>query len=241
MIMTETEEKTNKHFIRLNPDAEVRRGCLKYFLAAAILLCGVYLSELFHLLENLFLAHSFYGNFSKIVFAVSSSLYMLAFFVLFHFVLKKKTGITPFEKHETKLSYKRIAVLYVMTVVPVLAVGMALNFQFKIVFELGEKVTGVTVASNLCMYVNAAMKLFCAIYFIFLAETGFRKLFVGGKYVPYGGISLLLTFGLIELFVTASAFSWLYLFLCLYYGLIWMVSGQRFWLTYCLAVILYVL
>lgn len=58
-----------------------------------------------------------------------------------------------------------------MTVVPVLAVGMALNFQFKIVFELGEKVTGVSVASNLCMYVNAAMKLFCAIYFIFLAET----------------------------------------------------------------------
>ena len=50
--MTETEGKTSKNFIRLNTDAEERRGCLKFFLAAAILLCGMYLSELFHLLEK---------------------------------------------------------------------------------------------------------------------------------------------------------------------------------------------
>lgn len=65
MIMTETEEKTKKHFIRINPDAEERRGCLKYFLAAAILLCGVYLSELFHLLENLFWLIRFTAIFPK--------------------------------------------------------------------------------------------------------------------------------------------------------------------------------
>lgn len=239
--MTETEGKTSKNFIRLNPDAEERRGCLKFFLAAAILLCGMYLSELFHLLEKPLFSLLFYGSVEKILFAACATVYLLLFFVFFHKVFYKKTGITPFIKREEKLGLRRTAILYAMTVVPILAVGIALNFQFKIVLELGEKVTGLTLASNLCMYAYAAVKLLLAVYFIFLTETGFRKLFVGGKYIPYGGISLLLTFGIIEFFVTASAFSWLYLALCVYYGIIWLVAGQRFGLTYCLAIILYVL
>lgn len=238
--MIETEEKTKKPFIGINPDREERKSALPCFLAAAVLMCGMYLTELFHLLEKPLFSLFFYGTANDIFFAGCSVVYMLVFFFFFHRFVSKRLG-SPFKKHEDKIGLKRSVALYLMTLLPVLIVGAALNFQFKLVFELGERFSGVTLMCKMAMYVFSAVKLLFAVYFIFLAEQGFRRIFTGGKIIPFGGLALTAVFGVIEFFLSSSALNWLYLILCLYYGIIWLVSGERFAVTYSLSVILFIL
>ncbi len=224
----------------LNPDKSERVDSCRYFIAAAVLLCGLYLSELIHLLEQPLFSRVYYGNLNSIFFAGFSALYLGVFFIFFHKSARNVLGETPFKKKDAPMGIKRNAILYAMTVIPVVVTAMILGFEFKIVYELGENVSGMVLYSNVAMYANKAVKLLYSTYLIYLFEKGARKLFNGNAYIPFGGIMLLLTFGIVELLISVSEFRWLYFGYTVYFGLIYRVSEERFVPTYLLSLILFV-
>ena len=66
-------------------------------------------------------------------------------------------------------------------------------------------------------------------------------LFTARPPIPIGGAAALLTFGVCELIFTGSAFGALYALLFLYDGILYLISGRRFGVTFSLALILYIL
>ena len=229
-----------RSFLRLNDDILKRKESIAYFLASVILLAGVYLSELFHLLEKPLFSLVYNGNLNQMFFAVTSLLYIVGFLVAFHFTARKYIE-SPFCRTKGKIDLKRTIALYLMTLLPIIVVAIVLKFKFKIVYGLGEKITLMTLVGNATMYAQAIAKLFAITYFIYLIQRGCHLLFTANGHIPFGGIMALITFGIIEFFVNTTALSLIQLLLCLYYGVIWLVSEERFGITFMLSILLYVL
>lgn len=238
------EEKKKLLHIEREPDAAVRRESIRYFLFALALVGCVYLTELLHLLEKPLFSLIYYGYVTEIVYSLTAAAFLTVLLVVYHRVARIYLGTRLIER-EKRVSdgtdLRRRIALYIMIILPVILTGIFLGFQFKIVYELGEKVNMYTLFGNLSGYALVAAKLFAYLYFIMLVQTGFERLFKGVERLPLGGVACMLVFGLIEVFVSPSMFSWLYFAQCLYYGIIYLVSDRRFFITYALMIILYVL
>lgn len=239
--MTKTMQNKNSRRFRISSDPAMRRLALRFFAAAGLLTLGVYVSELFHLLEKPLFSRVYYGNLNTTFFALTAAVYIFLFVLLLHRCIKKRLKVSPFEKHPARMSLSRKALLYCLTVFPILLTAAFLGFHFKLIYELGERITGMTLLGNAVSYLFAGAKLFGAIYLIFLIERGCDALFVSRPPLPIGGAVALLTFGICELIFTSSAFSLLYALLFLYDGILYLISGRRFGVTYSLALLLYVL
>lgn len=240
--MSTTKLKSERTYrFQINPDDSVRRRSLRYFFAAGVLLLGVYLSELFRLLKKPLFSMVYYGNLNTTFFALSAAAYVFLFVFVFHRQIKKRLHVSPFQKKPKPLSLSRKGILYLLTVLPILLTAAMLNFRFKLIYELGERITGMSLLGNAVSYFLAAAKLFSAVYLIFLVEQGCDILFSSRPPVPFGGAAALLTFGVLELVFTGSTFGWLYALLFLYDGILYLISGRRFGVTFSLALILYIL
>ena len=213
----------------------------KCLAAAFVLPVGMYLSEFSVFLEEPLFEKIYYGNLNTMFYHIACAAFIFAFVAVFHKLIKKHTGFTPFGAIEGKLGLKRKAILYAMTVLPVFITGAALDFRFKLVYGLGERVTGMTLLGNGVGYIHAAAKLMCALYFIALIEQAFEAIYHSVRPVPVGGILAAATFGVAEMIFAPSAFSLLYLFLIGYFGVVYLVSEKRFGITYALALIMYIL
>lgn len=218
-----------------------KRSSWWYILSALILFAGVYLSELIYFVEDLLFSWIYYGNLNAMFVAVVSAAYIFVFISVFHKQLKRRFGESPFANCKQKMRTGQKAILYFMTVMPILIVAVSLGTQFKLVYELGERVAAMTMLGNLARYVNAAAKLFCAVYLIWLVESACDHLPSRIQWIPFGGLGAMLSFGLMEILVTPSEFSLLYFFLHLYIGVIYRMSDRRFGVTYGIAVVLYIL
>ena len=218
-----------------------RHEASKCLAAAFILPVGMYLSELSVFLEEPVFTRIFYGNLNTMFYHIACALFVFAFIWAFHRLKGRFTAFSPFEKVEGKLSTKRKLILYLMTVIPVFITGASLGFRFKLVYELGERVTGMTLLGNGVGYVHVAAKLLCVLYFIALIEAAFEGIYHSVRPIPVGGILALCTFGVGEMIFNPSMFSLLYLFLIGYFGVVYIVSEKRFGVTYALALIMYIL
>jgi len=208
------------------------------FFWALALVAGAYLSELVHLLEKPLFKLVYHGNLNEMFFGVIGAGVIFGVILTLHKIIAERTGINVVQKNPTPVSLGRRAILYFMTVIPVLIVALALGREFKIVQELGDRISKMAMIGNAAGYVLAAAKICAAIYVIFLVDGSVGKT----KYpIPYGGLFAMLTFGVVELFVTPSAFSLLYFFLFLYFGILAKVTQYRFGVTYVLALVLYIL
>ena len=217
---------------------ELGKRCLA---VAFVLPVGMYLSEFSVFLEEPLFEKIYYGNLNTMFYHIACAIYIFAFVAFFHRAVKLAAGFTPFEKKPGKLSLKRKAILYAMTLFPVFITSAALDFRFKLVYGLGERVTGMTLLGNGVGYVHAAAKLLCALYFIALVEQAFEAIYHSVRPIPVGGILAAATFGVAEMIFAPSAFSLLHLFLIGYFGVVYLVSEKRFGITYALALIMYIL
>ena len=210
-------------------------------MAAFLLPVFMYLSELSVFLEEPLFSAIYYGNLNTMFYHVACAAFILAFFALYHRGMKKKAAFTPFVKVREPLTVKSKLLLYFMTIIPVFITSAALDFRFKLVYGLGERVTAMTLLGNGVGYIHTAAKLLCVIYFVALVEAAFEAMFHSVRPVPVGGILAAATFGIGEMVFAPSAFSLLQLFLIGYFGVVYILSQKRFGVTYALALIMYIL
>ncbi|MBO5973303.1 MAG: hypothetical protein J6Q16_01235 [Clostridia bacterium] len=213
----------------------------KCLMAAFILPVGMYLSELTAFLEEPVFNYIYYGNLNTMFYHLACTLFILGFFALFHSRIKNLANFTPFAPIGGALPVRRKILLYFMTLIPVFITSAALDFRFKLVYGLGEKVTAMTLLGNGVGYIHTAAKLLCVMYFIVLVEEAFEAIFHSVRPIPVGGILAALTFGIGELMFAPSAFTLLYLFLIGYFGVVYILSEKRFVISYVLALIMYIL
>ncbi|MBE6037337.1 MAG: hypothetical protein E7223_06995 [Clostridiales bacterium] len=225
----------------------------QYFAAAGILFAGVYLSQLFWLLDEPLFSKVYYGNVDILLFNICAAVYTLGFLALFHWRFLRHTGINFLPLKYTPVGPKRKLFLYFMTAIPVIVTGLALGGELKLVRGLGQNLTRMSLAGNATGYVYTAAKLFAAIYFILLVEAGVSKLLercaaknerllpFARLPIPYGGLAAMVTFGLLEYLLAPSGLALLQLFLFLYAGIITLVANKQIWTAFPVSLIVFIL
>ncbi len=226
---------------------EEKRLAAKYLVFAAITLAGIYIAQLFHLLDPLF-DRIYYGNLTMVFFYACNAIFWVPFIIVLCRQAVKYTGYHPIRRTKKELTLKRSLIIYACTIVPIFIVSAALGFNIKIVYELGKRVTGMQLLSNAIMYVHGGVKLILAIIFLeFVQEAA--DLLYKGKYhrrIPWGGFALALIYGFAEVIVSYasggfSMFAWLYIAFDLLYGVIYLLSERNFPVTYFVSLIIYIL
>lgn len=254
-VFTETPDfaEHNTGNIQENGEQNARsekKTALLYLLFALAALASIYVVQLFRFTAPLF-ANVHQGDFTTIFYyGLNVAFWIPAIALLSHFI-KKTTGYRVFHRGTSELSLRRSLVIYAMVAVPIFIVSAVLGFELKVVFELGTKLNTVQVATNGVMYAHGAVKLLLAVMIIELVQEAFGKLvklkFKYAEYIPWGGIVLALTFGLLEVLVThhtpfiPDTFSWLYFGFDLLYGIIYVAAKKNTFVTYFTSLILFIL
>lgn len=219
---------------------KVHTRARRCFLWAGLLVALCYLSAVFHLLEGPLFSLVYYGNLNLLFYNVVSAGYILLVVLCLRKRITAATGVKLCVPAAQPLSLRRRAAVYVMTVVPILLVAIFLGRQFKIVYMLGTRVSGMTALGNGAGYVLAAAKLFAATAVVFLVQSGMEEVLGKKTWIPFGGLAAMLTFGVLDWIIAPSLLSPVYLILYGYMGVLALVTRGRFFVTWILALVLYI-
>lgn len=215
---------------------------IKYFILAGIILLCMYSNVMADLFIPIF-DDIYYGNLVKMFVAVTSAIIWGIEVGIIVFACKK-LGIELFtskeQKHKEMYNWQ-VILLFILAILPMLIISACINWKVKIVYALGVKVTTVGLACNVCEILAYAVRMVLMIMFIASVQKGFEMIFKTKYIIPYGAILAFLTFGLIDFFVLGIDLRAFYLVVSLLYGIIYLVSGKRFAVTYVLCYLIYLL
>lgn len=221
------------------------KSSLKYYLLAAICIVCVYSCKLSELFIPLF-DNFYYGNLVTICINISNLIIWLIEFLIMFFVCQKlKIQIFSKEK-KPELKLSRLIILFILTIIPMFAVSIYLNFTVKVVYDFGFKVTILGFwdnATRLISWIARIIFMLLFIHFIHIAvekNIKFDKQFLN-KYFPWGGIFSILIFGIIDFFFFSTNLIWFYLFLTFYYDIIYMTSDRKFLSSYVICYLIWLL
>lgn len=236
------------------------KASIKYWILAGVAILCIYSSQLSKLFEPIF-DNVYYGNLVKLFTSISNSIIWAIEFVIIFFVCKK-LNIDLFKKDKTKdkkeagdtpkepkgnltdeLTNWQVCVLFIATILPMFIISIYLNFQLKLVYSLGIRVTSVGLACNVAEILSMLLKVLFMILIIRCVQEAveINVKFDKKVYIPWGGIFLFLTVGLIDLLffpVDLKAFYWVCTF---WYGVIYLLANKKFSTTYILSYLIWLL
>lgn len=215
---------------------------IKYFIVAGIILLCLYSSGIADLFKPIF-DDIYYGNLVKVFTSVSSAIIWGLEIWAIVFVCKKLdiNLFTPKQAKGKQLQTWQVMLLFVMTILPMIVISGSIGWKIKIVHTLGERITLMGLLGNASEMLAYAVRMVLMIMFISSIQQGLEMI-VKTKYViPFGGIVALLTFGLIDFFVLAVDLRAFYLIVSLWYGVVYLVSGRKFAITWILCYLIYLL
>lgn len=215
---------------------------IKYFIAAGIILLCLYSNVIADLFIPIF-DNIYYGNLVDMFVAIISAI-IWGLEILAIVLVCKKIGIelfTPKENKGKELKLWKVIVLFALTVLPMLIISACLSWKVKIVYALGERVTTVGLACNVCEILAYAVRMVLMLMFISCVQKGFELLFKTNYIIPFGAIIALITFGLIDFFVLAMDLRVFYLLVSFLYGVIYLIANKKFNITWILCYLIYLL
>ncbi len=209
-----------------------------FFLCLLFIYSG-YLSNLF---VSLF-QRVYYGQLVELFKFVFSSILWTIELVLLCLFARRKLNLHLIHPKEEKKPYTlfRILLLYAITLFPILLISCILGWKLKIEYDFGERITNAHLIKQLCSYGALAIKMIFIVIMIREGQTAFEKIWITKYQIPWGGILLMLTYGVIELIIDFQMFSWFYLFFCFIYGVLYLMSQKKFSVTYVLSYLIYLL
>lgn len=212
---------------------------IKYFCLAFGILIGLYLSKISDLFIPLF-DNVYYGNLVVMFVAVSNMIIWGIEIGLLIF-LCKKFNMQLFSKEKKELPLKNVIILFVLTLVPMLIMSACVGWKVKIVYDLGVKVTAMTLLCNACQMLSYAVRMVLIIMFIASVQKGFEMIFKTKYVIPYGAIVAILTFGLIDFFVLGLEFRVFYLIVSFLYGIIFLIAKRKLGVSWVLCYLIHLL
>ena len=218
------------------------KKCIKYFVMACVILACLYSNAVAKVFEPIF-DNIYYGNLVDMFTAIISAVIWGIEIGIIIFVCKK-IDVKIFALQENKgkeLKLWKVIVLFAITVLPMLIISACLSWKVKIVYALGERVTTVGLACNVCEILAYAVRMILMVMFIACIQQGFEILFKTKYIIPYGAIFALITFGLIDFFVLAMDLRAFYLIVSFLYGVIYIIADKKFATTWILCYLIYLL
>ncbi|MFI3329738.1 MAG: hypothetical protein R3Y05_04555 [bacterium] len=213
---------------------------LKYIyitLSLFFLLISTNLVRVFHFLYNAIN----YGLFNEI-FRLSLSFFYLVIGLL---IVVKIFKIKLPQKKEL-LSIKRVLILYAVALVPIVIMSAALGWEVKIFFDIQDNSTGGSIIEHFINIAVCIPKLFIVTLIIHYSQLFFEKSITFNKenlikFIPFGGIIALLTFGLFELIFGVHHFNIFYLLINIYFGFIYLLTNKSVPKSYIIILLIYLL
>lgn len=198
--------------------------------AATILIC-TYATLLIDLIAK---SVSVFGEYEVLFFSIVKCLFYAAFIIAYFCLYKKVTDFTPFTKTQGTMSIKQLLSVYAITLIAIFAVSFSINFNLNITYMLGLY-TAITEVTNLTSTLIAyALRMFLSFIAMAYFQEAFEILFKNKslKYVPFGSIIIFLTSGVVEFILGIQPVNLILWFCNLAYGVIYLVSGKRFWVSF---------
>ena len=122
-----------------------------------------------------------------------------------------------------------------------LIISASIGWKVKIVHVLGERVTLMGLLGNASEMLAYAVRMVLIVMFIASVQKGCDLIFKTKYTIPFGGIVALCTFGLIDFFALGVDLRAFYLLVSLLYGVIYLVAGKKFAVTWVLCYLIYLL
>ncbi len=162
---------------------------------------------------------------------------LIVTFKIFKFEKKEKKGLLP---------VKRVLILYLMTLIPILIISASFGWEVKIFFDIPDNSTGTSIINhfvNILLYLPKLMIVTLIIHFsqyLFEESVTFNKENIK-RFIPFGGFVALLTFGLYELITGAHDLNILYLLFNIYFGFIYLATDKSIIKSFCLITLIFLL
>ena len=205
---------------------------LTFILAAVVVLAAAYFPVLFDLLKST-LSPAF-----NVYAPVVISVFKIIVYGVLIFLLKKYagrlTGYDPFKKQTEKISFSSLMICYAFSLGMIFFICLSLDFNAQFTFIIGAStsVAGVIdLALGCALYI---LRFFFAMTAIVYFDEAFGAIFnIKDKFVfSLGSVAVMLTFGIIEYFAGFIPMSFLNLPFIIFYGMIYRLTGKRFFPAY---------
>lgn len=221
---------------------ELKKEYLKYLYATLALFFLLLTKNVVVIFEFLY-GIANYGLFNEVFKNALSCAYVIIGIILILFIFKPKF----YKENEMKnLPIKRIFILYALTLTPIVLISWKLGWELKVLYDFGKNLTGGAMYAQIAYLAYTVPKMLAVtliIHFshIFLENSIVLKNDNMKKYIPFGGIILLFTFGLFELIFNYHELSLVYFFFSIYFGIIYLLTDKSIVKSYFLILILYLL
>lgn len=233
------DEKNECNKIGFRKDKEA----ITYLLLAGLCLICIYTSKLSNLFLPIF-SKVYYGNLNGMFLAVASILIWVFELVAINYLAKNIFKIKLFSKSnkETKSpNLLNILLIFLLAFIPIMIISYQLGWNLKIVDDFGKKIESIKVTSVISQYAMYLVKILWTTIIIRLVQEAMERIVVTKYKIPWGGIVLMLTFGIIELFFINEKFKLMYFAFNFIFGLFYLLSNKRFSTTYWVSYLLYLL
>ncbi len=207
-----------------------KRKVYELFGVAAVILICAYATLLLDLLAK---SVSIFGEYEVLFFSIVKCLLYIAFIVLY-FKFAKTIDFSPFKKKTAPMNLKRLLIVYAITLVSIFFVSFSINYNLNITYMLGLYTAVKEVINLTSTMVAFAFRMFLTLIAMTYIQEAFEIIFQKRalKYIPFGGIVIFLTSGIIEFLLGIPPVNLALWFCNLAYGLIYVFSEKRFWVCY---------
>lgn len=215
----------------------------KYFLLIALCLACIYSSNISKAFLPLF-KKVYYGNLNEMFLSIASIIIWIFELVAISHFAKNIFNIDLFSKRKNdtkKISLINTLFIFLLTFIPIMIISWLLGWNLKIVDDFGQKIENIKVVSVVSRYALYVLKILWATIIISLGQEGMEKIFKSKYRIPWGGIILMLTFGIVELIISDGKFKIMYFLFNLIFGIIYLLANKRFTISYFVSYILYIL
>lgn len=212
------------------------------FLIGLCLVC-IYSAKISNVFLPLF-SKVYYGNLNQMFLAIATIIIWIFELVAVTHVSKNifKIDLYSKRKNDTKnISLINTLWIFLLAFIPIMVISWLLGWNLKIVDDFGQKIENIKLISVVSRYVMNLLKILWATIIVSLAQEGMEKIIKTKVRIPWGGIILMLTFGVIELFIFEGKFKLMYFFFNLIFGIFYLLANKRFSVSYWVSYVLYIL
>ncbi len=217
---------------------EFKKENNKYLFVCLALLLVLFTKDIGIIFEFLY-KNIGYGVANTIIKNCIATVYTIGMLI---FIIKKFKLKVDFDSSD--LPVKRVLLLYLLTITPIIIISGILGWELKVFHGLGQNGAGSLFYDYLSNILYTIPKMLVVTYIIRYSQVylensiTFDNEKLNGR-IPFGGLFILLTFGIFELIFDFNSFSLLYLFFNLYFGLIYLLTNRSLPKSYFIILLIY--
>lgn len=228
-------------------DKSIKKRLISYILFIVVFIGLYYCGEIIHLFdseEDKLFQMIKYGYINDFLINLCKWVWYTGMLTGAYFYSKKYLVIKDGENEPKELPLSRVIILYGIVVLFSFIVTVSLGFKIKIVYDLGENITGFGVINRLSDIGTGIIRMPIVIYVIRYVNEIIR-LFVKKdylKYIPFAGLFAMVAFGVYDL-VTAgiNPLSMVFFFMYIVYDVVYIFTYRNFAVSSIINAIIFVL